>query len=39
MSDGELTGLLREAMKERALLFSVERFRTELFGLVGRVLK
>ena len=38
MSDEKLAGLLRETMKARALLFSVDRFKAELVDLAGRMM-
>ena len=39
LSDEELAGFLKKAMKERALLFSVDKFKAELLNLVGKMIK
>ena len=39
LSDEKLAGSLAETMKERALLFSVDKFRAELINLVDRMIK
>ena len=39
LSDEELAGFLTETLKERALLFSVDKFTAELIDLVGRMIK
>ncbi len=39
LSNEKLAGLLTKAMKERALLFSVYKFKAELINLLGKMIK